>query len=326
MSGRTAAVTGGSGFVGRYVVRELLDRGWHVRALVRDLDKGSDALPVGHERLTLVVGDALKSASLDELVEGCDTAVNTVGIIREAPGGQTFKHIHVELVKRFVGACERAGVGRFVQISALGVAPEAPTAYWRTKWLGEQAVRKSSLRWTILRPGMIHGAESGFLKMAKGWVCGRSAPFVFIPYFTRRADGRHTLAPGKTADPLVQPVAVEDVAWAVGESLERPEAVGEVYTLTGPETMTMPEMLIRIRDAVPLAKKKLKPVGIPGPLAEAKARGAAVVGMKYALPFDAGMARMGSTDSTGDSAKASAQLGFEARAFGPMLERYAARI
>lgn len=319
------AVTGATGFVGRHVVRELLGRGWRVRALTRTPGKASrvlDRAAIAEGAIEVVEGDALGEGIAARLVRGADACVNLIGIIREAPGRQTFERMHTRTTRALVRACEDAGVERFVQMSALGVGDEGDCAYLRTKWAAERAVRASSLTWTIMRPGLIHGPDGEFMQEAKGWCEGRSFPHVMIPYFTRVSrEWRPPSAP-RFEDPVLAPVRVEDVAWAIGESLDRETAGLEVYNLVGPERVTMRELLTALRDALPLGKR-LPVVGIPGGVAVAQARAAAAVGLRDALPFDEGMARMGSRDSVASRDKASAHLSFQPAPFLETMRAYA---
>jgi uncharacterized protein YbjT (DUF2867 family) len=320
----SVAVTGASGFVGRYVVRQLLARGRKVRALVRDSAKarkvlGSDAA------LTLVAGDALDGRSPGALVAGCDACIHLIGIIREA-GGSTFKGMHVETTRAVIEACREGGVRRLVHMSALGVSDEGRTAYQKTKFEAETLVRRSGLDWTIFRPGLIHGAESEFIQLAKGWVSGEHPPYKFLPYFTRpQTDHSVPMGPTRYVDPVVQPVSVEDVAIAFAASLERPQTIGEVYNLTGPDTLSWPDLLLALRDELPGARDDLRPKGIPSDLAAAGAIAASAVGLGSLLPFDSGMAIMGAEDSVADGAKVRAHLGLAMRQFLPTLCSYADR-
>lgn len=318
---RTASVSGASGFVGRSVVRALLERGWGVRALVRDPAKARAALPA-HDGLEFVEGDVLGPGVAAELMRGSTAAVNCIGIIRERPGGETFRRLHVQAARALCEAAAGAGVSRFVQISALGVHEEGAAEYQRTKAEGERIVRASGLAWTILRPGLIHGAAGELTRQLRAWVSGRAAPFVFMPYFTRIVPGSSPLRP-RFESARVQPVWVEDVARAVCEALEREETAGEVYNLTGPETVTWPEMLVFVREHVPDAKPGLRCVGLPAPIAAAKARALGALGLGQLLPFDAGMALMAQEDSVAAPHKARTHLGFEPTPFREAFAGYA---
>jgi uncharacterized protein YbjT (DUF2867 family) len=325
-SERTVAVTGATGFVGRYVVREMLSRGWTVRALARSRDKARAVLPAD-PALQFVGGDVLDEGVLDSLVQGAHGCINTLGIIRERPGGQTFRKIHVLSVQALVEASRRAGIQRLVQISAMGASEGGITEYQRTKGEGERAIRESGIPWTIFRPSTIHGKDGEFVQMVKGWVKGKSQPWFFLPYFTRNVRRENVpLAatypqPGKLA-----PVAVEDVAWAVGECFERPGSIGEIYNLCGPEVMTWPEMLVIFRDAIPGASASIQPLGIPSKQAAIQATVAKKLGLGGLLPFDEGMALMGAEDAAGEPHKARNHLGFQPIAFSERLAQYAREI
>lgn len=322
---RTIAVAGATGFVGRHAVRELLARGYSVRGLVRDREKSAKVLP-RDERLRLIQGDVLDATSLAGLTAGAAACVNAIGLLRET-GGQTFRKAHVDSTRALVGACREAGVPRFIQVSALGVSGHGATPYQKTKWEAEHLVAKSDLAWTILRPGLIHGPDGGVMAIAKGWVTGHRPPWFFLPYFARGVKSSDVpLAALRREPATVAPVAIEDVAWAIAECLDRPDTIGETFNLVGPEELTWPEMLRAIRDAVPGANPALEPLGIPSELAAMKARAAGAIGLGGLLPFDEGMARMGAADSTATLDKARAQLGFDPRPFRAALKSYAARI
>ena len=330
MGERVVAVTGATGFVGRHMVRTLLDRGHRVRGLVRDADKAAAVLP-RHDGLEWVEsGEGLTEDAAGRLVEGCDTAVHLIGIIREAAGGQTFKRMHTEATRTIVRACEHGGVGRYLHMSALGVRDDGVSAYQKTKFESEQIVRFSHLDWTIFRPGLIHGRDSAVFEMMKTWCEGRDAPWLFLPYFLRT----EVVVPGVTNDresplpltieaPEVAPVHIDDVCDAFCSAMEHREAVGEMYPLAGPEVLTWPEMLRRVRDALPQAKPSLRPVGLPAPIAAVKAWTLKRLGMGDLLPFDTGMALMAAEDSVAPSVKARAQLGYEPREFTESMKAYA---
>lgn len=324
---RTVAVAGATGFVGRNMVRELLSRGFRVRALTRSMTKATDVLPldaIDDGRVAVVEGDALERGVPGRLVDGADVCVNLIGILREAPGRQTFERVHTKTTAALVDACERHGCSRYLQMSALGVGANAPTEYYRTKYAAEQAVQLSRLDWTIFRPGLIHGPDGEFMHMVQDWCMGRAAPWFFIPYFTRvRVDTSGVLPAVRSAAPMVAPVRVEDVCAAFASAIDCADAVGEIYTLVGPETLRFDELLRTVRDTLPLGRHDMPLIGIPGDLAALKARAMGLVGMGGLLPFDAGMAIMGRSDSVADTSKARRDLGFEPEPFTDSFRAYA---
>ena len=123
--------------------------------------------------------------------------------------------------------------------------------------------------------------------------------------------------------PVVQPIAVEDVAGAFVSGLERAGAVGETYNLVGSEKISWPEMLHEIRDQVHGANDNLSAWGVPSELAAMKATAAQSVGLGALLPFDRGMALMGGQDGVAETEKVKAQLGLEPRPFRASFRKYA---
>lgn len=317
-------MTGATGFVGRAVVRALLEAGYHVRALARDGSKAAAVLPADR-RVSIVAGTALDGRGPADLVRGAQACVHLVGIIREARGGQTFQAVHVEATRAMIEACRHGGVERFVHMSALGVRPDSPAPYARTKFEGERLVRRSGLAWTVFRPGLIHGPEGEFVGMVRQWCRGKAPPYLFIPYFTRRTEHDEGAALGRvTFDPAqVAPVSVEDVAECFVRSLERREAVGEVYNLVGSETTDWRRMLMSFRDTLPGSDGTLPVVGLWGQRQAAAAKFFGAIGLGAMLPFDAGQAMMAQEDSTASLEKVRAHLGVTPRGFGECLRAYA---
>ena len=310
--GMTVAVTGATGFVGRHVVAELARRGHTVRAMVRDAAKAGRAFAgvEDRSRVVSVQADSISAASADRLVEGADACVNCIGIIREQQG-QRFEALHVRAVDALVRACEKNDdFERFIQISALGVRPEGRAAYQQTKAEGERIIRRSRLPWTIFRPSAIVGEEGELTELLRDWSRGKAAPFLFMPYFTRRADHVWSVWPGETEDPTLAPVPVTDLARAVADALELGTTVGEVYNVCGEESVSWPEFLRFVRDNTPGAKPRIAPAGLPAPPAVVAAQIAGIVGVGSLLPFDAGMAAMASEDSTADMGKFEADFGY----------------
>jgi uncharacterized protein YbjT (DUF2867 family) len=314
------SITGATGFVGAHVVRALVGAGYRVRALVRDRAKARRVLPEGIET---VVGEALDTDAVDALLAGSHACINLIGIIRES-GSQTFERTHVQVPRLLVARSKAIGVRRFVHMSALGVRDTGVSNYQRTKWEGEVAVRRSGLDWTIFRPGLIHGPEGEFVRLARGWCSGHHAPYFFLPYFSREErDLRVPLGSVRYYDPRVQPVDVRDVAEAFARCLKEACTHGEVYNLVGSEVLTMPELLRHMRDNLPGANIELEPHGIPAEKAAKIARLATVLGLGSMFPFDEGMARMAAEDQTGETRKVETDLGLRARGFRQAFAEYA---
>jgi uncharacterized protein YbjT (DUF2867 family) len=320
----TVAVTGATGFVGRHTVAALAQRGHRVRALVRDIRKLREVYPSLPTNVEVVQGDIFDKAALNDLCRGVSTLVHTIGIRKEVYPASTFERMHPTATRFAIDAAGAAGAKRFILVSALGVRPEGPTLYHQSKFASETLVRTSGLDWTILRPGLIHGPDGEFMQMVKSWVFGRMAPHFFIPYFVR-VEGKPP-SPPKFVAAEVAPVWVEDVAAAIAACLDTPRSIGEVYPLTGPETMRWPELLKHIRDSLPITDKKKRVIPIPGRLAWAQAHAAKVLGLANALPFGPSEPIMAMEDSVANTAKAADHLGFNPSPFRSRVREYAARV
>lgn len=224
-------VTGGTGFVGREVVRQLLAGGDQPVCLVRP--GSEDKLPGGAE-LTFRLGDVTDPASLEGALQGCQAVIHLVGIIREIPARRvTFERLHRQGTAHMVMAAEVQGVQRFIHMSANGVSEGAVTGYYRSKWQAEQILRGSNLRWTIFRPSIIYGAEDDF--------CNRLAELIrLLPVIPVVGNGRYRMAP----------VAVEDVAAGFVAALRLPACEGRIYPVCGRDSFTFNEVLDHIGRAL----------------------------------------------------------------------------
>jgi uncharacterized protein YbjT (DUF2867 family) len=236
-------VTGGTGFVGREVVRKLLALEWPVRLLVRDLER--KGLFADHAGIEWVKGDALKPETLPAAMVGVRVVIHLIGIITET-SKVTYEQAHIEATRNVLAAAKEAGVTRWIQMSAIGTRPHASSRYHLTKWQAEELVRQSGLDWTIFRPSLIYGYNErdrllNMLRLALSW------PLDFIQLYS------FPLLNG--GEPLIQPVSVREVAHCFAHAPAKEASIGRTFDLVGPVAFTWREMIFKILAA--LGKKGL---------------------------------------------------------------------
>ena len=321
---KTIAVAGATGFVGRELIRQLVAKGYAVRALCRCRDKARATLP-GDRSVSAVFGDVLDGRAAAELVRGTHACINLIGILRASGSRQTFERLHVDAVKALTDACRAAGVRRFIQMSALGVSADARSEYQRSKVEGEQVVRRSGLDWTIFRPGLIHGPAGELTGMIRDWCHGSKQPFLFIPHFVRAVDHDEGVPLGRVSfeSPNIAPASVQDVAACFVSALDKPDTIGEVYNVVGAQTLTFRQMLAWCRDHFQSADASLPIIGVPGAAASLQATIAKFVGLGGLLPFDEGMPLMAIEDTTADLEKLHQQVGVKPGRFADQASAYA---
>ncbi len=231
MPSSTILVLGGSGFIGRHVVARLARPDSVVVVPTRHRERAKHLLMLPW--VDIVQADMSDRSVLATLVRRADVVVNLVGVLHSSPGtpyGPAFKRAHVDLPARLVEACDAAGAGRLLHVSALGVdlhaAHPLPSMYLRSKADGERAIHAAQrTRWTIFRPSVVFGPEDSFLNLFAA--LQRRLPVM-------------PLARGATR---FSPVWVCDVAQAVVNAIDSPDTVGRTYELGGPEVFTLRELV-----------------------------------------------------------------------------------
>lgn len=226
-------VFGGSGFVGRHVVRALARRGYRIRVAVRRPDLAGFLQPIGGVgQISFVQANLRYRQSVDRAVEGSDHVINCVGVLFES-GRNTFDAVQ-DFGARAVAEAARAAGAKLTHISAIGANEKSDSSYARTKGRGEASVLRTVPDAIILRPSIVFGPEDGFFN--KFATMARYAPALPL------IGGGHT---------KFQPVYVADVAEAVARSVDGTIESGRIYELGGPEVLTFRqclELMLRVVD------------------------------------------------------------------------------
>lgn len=218
-------VFGGSGFLGKYVIRELVRDGWRVRVPVRRPHTAQDLKVIGNVgQVQLVQANLRFEKSVQRAVAGSDAVINLVALLFEE-GKQSFESLHVRGAESLAKAAAAEGITNFVQVSAIGADAESDSDYARTKAEGEEAVRAAIPSADIMRPSIIFGAEDQF--------------FNRFAAMTQLAPALPLLGGGDTK---FQPVYVGDVAEAIAKVV-REGTSGKTYELGGPRTYSFKELM-----------------------------------------------------------------------------------
>ncbi|WP_181685764.1 complex I NDUFA9 subunit family protein [Halorhabdus salina] len=223
-------VTGGDGFIGRYLCTELDERGHEVSVLSRDPDP--DVLPASAETVS---GDVTDPDTLEGAFEGVDVVVNLVALsplFIPSGGNEMHERIHLGGTENVVAAAQAAGVKRIVQMSALGADPEGATHYIRAKGRAEEVVRNSGMEWVIVRPSVVFGQGGEFVAFTKKLTPPLVAP---LP------------GGGKTR---FQPIWVKDLAPILADCVADDDRAGETYEIGGPENLTLKQIAKMVRGSV----------------------------------------------------------------------------
>ena len=218
-------VFGGSGFLGRHVVRALCKRGYRVRVAVRRPNLAGHLQPLGRVgQIHAVAANLRYQGSVEAATRDADIVVNLVGILFEA-GRQRFESVHTFGAEAVALAAAAFGA-RLIHVSAIGADPGAPSHYARSKAMGERLALAAMPSATILRPSILFGPEDDFFN--KFAALARIAPALPL------------IGGGLTR---FQPVFAGDVASAVLAAIDSPQSGGTIYELGGLEVMSFKELM-----------------------------------------------------------------------------------
>lgn len=248
---RLATIFGGSGFLGRHVVRALARLGWRVRVGVRRPDLAGHLQPLGSVgQIMPVQANVRYPASLAAACHGADAVVNLVGILYDA-GPQTFDAVHAFGAGAVADAAAAAGAKHLVHVSAIGAGHQSKSAYARTKARGEELALAAFPEAVIVRPSILFGPEDSFFNR-----------FAAMARFTPVLP---LVGGGKTR---FQPVFVGDVAEGIARLIALETAARKVYEFGGPQVLTFRELMEFMLRTI--GRRRLL-VPLPWSLATAKA-------------------------------------------------------
>ena len=248
-------VFGGSGFLGRNVVRALAKRGYRIRVAVRRPELAGHLQPLGRVgQIHAVQANVRYPASVEAAMRDSSVAINLVGILTEG-GAQSFDAVQAKGAETIARAAGAAGA-RMVHVSAIGADENSPSAYGRTKAAGEKAVLAAVPSATIMRPSLLFGPEDQFTNRFAA--LARISPFLPL------------IGGGVTR---MQPAYVGDVATAVADAVDGKTKPGATYELGGPEVLTMREIMEII---LAITERKRMLISLPFGLARLQAHVPAV--------------------------------------------------
>ncbi len=226
---------GSTGFVGRGVAHKILDLGHQLRVLVRDPLRAAAFKVRGAQ---VVVGDALNPTSVTQAAQGVEHIISLVAVRRNRP--QSYLAVNVDGPRIMGQAAMAAGVRSVVFVSAIGAKLDPHFKYFTSRWMGEQELAKTGVTGTILRFSFILAEEGGLLND-----------------FDRALIGPFAMIPG-SGQAKMQPILREDAARCIIEALTKPELLGKIIDLGGPEVVTYEQIFDWFLTARGIKKTKLK--------------------------------------------------------------------
>ncbi len=221
----TYAVFGGTGFLGRRVVRHLAARGKAVRVISRHPERGRRIFTEQPHQLSFVQADINDDNSVHNAVRDTSGVLNAVSLYVER-GRRTFHSVHVKAAAKLARISRECRVGRLVHVSGVGADPRSESPYIQSRGKGEAAVRSEFPNAAIVRPTVMFGIDDAFLN-----------PLVTL---LRRSPVLPIFGYGRTA---LQPVWVEDVGEAIARALDSATEIHELYEFGGPRVYSYRELL-----------------------------------------------------------------------------------
>ena len=243
-SDRVVTVFGGTGFLGRRIVRHLRLHGFCVRVASRHPDRGHALVGPDDAQLRAVKADVRDQRLVADALADAYGAVNAVSLYLEQ-GLETFHSVHVESAQRVAAQAQRAGVRRLVHVSGIGADPRSQSLYIRKRGEGELAVREAFAEAILIRPAVMFGRDDAFLTTILK-LLNR------LPLFPMFGNGQMRL----------QPINVEDVGEAIAKILQREQTGPNMFECGGPSVYSYEELVRVVANAA-----GIKPILLPVPMA-----------------------------------------------------------
>ena len=237
------AITGGTGFVGRHLARDLVSRGHEVVLIARGRDLRDESI-YKLPGASFFASDLSDAQDLRRALSGCEVVAHCAGINREI-GAQTYQCVHIEGTRHVVETARQAGVRKIVLLSFLRARPNCGSAYHESKWAAEEIIRASGLDYTIFKAGVIYGPGDHMLDHL-------SHALYTFPVFG---------LVGMKEKPI-RPLAIEDLVVAIRASLEDKRLSNKTVSITGPEQIALSEAVRRVGEVI-----QRSPLYMPTPLA-----------------------------------------------------------
>jgi uncharacterized protein YbjT (DUF2867 family) len=225
MDGQFVTVFGGTGFLGRRVVRHLRDKGVPVRIASRHPERGGELFGAENAQIESIAADVHDERSIARAISGASGVVNAVSLYVEQ-GKATFDSVHVRAAERIASKLNHSGVERLVHVSGIGADAESNSPYVSSRGRGELAVRAAFGNVTFIRPAVMFGPADAFLTVI-------ARILRWVPFYPMFGEGRTRL----------QPAYVEDVAEAIARVLQDSETRGTTLECGGPRVYSYEELL-----------------------------------------------------------------------------------
>ncbi len=252
MKKKTITLLGGSGFLAKYCISELLKDGHKVVVVCRNPYLAGDLRMMGSlDQLDINSGNIAIKDSIEPFIRGSDIVINLVGILFESVGNQTFQNCHTLGAKNIAELSKKYGVERLIHFSSIGANIDSESKYQKSKGLGEKHITEIFPDSTIIRPSIVFGPGDGFFSVQSRLV--KMLPI--IPLF---GGGNNCF----------QCVYVKDLAYGISKIIEIEKTKGQIFEFGGPDILSMKEIYKLIMDTL-----NIKRILLPMPLSIAAMMG-----------------------------------------------------